>query len=366
MSPLSVLLVGVFFSLADGGHVLAFPGEYSHWLNMRTIIEELVRRNHKVTVLVPDASPSVNFNSSRDAAKFNFLVFKVPFSKLDMTSWMHDFIHFSMYEAHNSSLLRRFLVPMTILSNFAQIGMQQCEAMLKNKELMETLRNSAFDVVLHDPMAPCGDLVSDILGLPLVVSMRFSFGSTLERDCGQALLPASYVPASPLPYSDHMTFVERLINMLMYMGTSVLSRIQWKMKIDSFYTEVKGSASSFCSSIGRAEVWLIRTFWDMETARPIQPNFFYVGGLHCRPANQLPEDLEAFMQSSGDAGVVVVTFGSMVTHLTPDRADVIATALGRIPQKVIWRYRGETPRTLSANTKLYDWIPQNDLFELHV
>ncbi|XP_038160658.1 UDP-glucuronosyltransferase 2C1-like isoform X1 [Cyprinodon tularosa] len=362
MSPLSVLLVGVFFSLADGGHVLAFPGEYSHWLNMRTIIEELVRRNHKVTVLVPDASPSVNFNSSRDAAKFNFLVFKVPFSKLDMTSWMHDFIHFSMYEAHNSSLLRRFLVPMTILSNFAQIGMQQCEAMLKNKELMETLRNSAFDVVLHDPMAPCGDLVSDILGLPLVVSMRFSFGSTLERDCGQALLPASYVPASPLPYSDHMTFVERLINMLMYMGTSVLSRIQWKMKIDSFYTEVKGSASSFCSSIGRAEVWLIRTFWDMETARPIQPNFFYVGGLHCRPANQLPEDLEAFMQSSGDAGVVVVTFGSMVTHLTPDRADVIATALGRIPQKVIWRYRGETPRTLSANTKLYDWIPQNDLF----
>lgn len=104
------------------------------------------------------------------------------------------------------------------------------------------------------------------------------------------------------------------------------------------------------------------------------------------------------MQSSGDAGVVVVSFGSMVTNLTAERADVIATALGRIPQKVrssallhavtgntfvtqpttrnmlnvqisskkvIWRYSGETPRTLSANTKLYDWIPQNDLLGKH-
>lgn len=56
---------------------MAFPGEYSHWLNMRSILEELVKRNHSVTVLVPDASPSVDYNSSRDAAKFNFLVFKV-------------------------------------------------------------------------------------------------------------------------------------------------------------------------------------------------------------------------------------------------------------------------------------------------
>ncbi len=44
------------------------------------------------------------------------------------------------------------------------------------------------------------------------------------------------------------------------------------------------------------------------------------------------------MQSSGDAGVVVVSFGSMVTNFTTEHAEVIATALGRIPQKV----RGST------------------------
>lgn len=50
-----------------------------------------------------------------------------------------------------------------------------------------------------------------------------------------------------------------------------------------------GSPSSVCRTLGKADVWLIRTFWDLETPRPIPPNFKHVGGLHCKPANQLPE-----------------------------------------------------------------------------
>lgn len=29
--------------------------------------------------------------------------------------------------------------------------------------------------------------------------------------------------------------------------------------------------------------------------------------------------------------------------------------------KVLWRYKGKKPETLGSNTKIYDWIPQNDL-----
>lgn len=29
--------------------------------------------------------------------------------------------------------------------------------------------------------------------------------------------------------------------------------------------------------------------------------------------------------------------------------------------KVIWRYKGKKPETLGSNTRIYDWIPQNDL-----
>lgn len=77
--PASLLAAVLLFlvPLVDGGHVLVFPGEYSHWLNMRSIMEELVSRNHSVTVLVSEASPSVKYDDRRAAAKFNFLVYQV-------------------------------------------------------------------------------------------------------------------------------------------------------------------------------------------------------------------------------------------------------------------------------------------------
>ncbi|KAI3362549.1 hypothetical protein L3Q82_012828 [Scortum barcoo] len=387
--PLVLLFLLHPYTPADGGHVLVFPGEYSHWLNMRSIMEELVRRNHTVSILVPDASPSVNYNDSRDVSKFSFLVFKVPFSRAELHGLTEEFIHFSMYESHVSSLLQKFLKMRDWLRRSVDFGMQQCESILKNEELMATLQDAAFDVVLLDPMVMCGDLVADMLGLPLIISLRFSLGGVLERHCGHAPAPPSYVPAAPLPYDDRMTFVERLISSVMYVWTSAMTEVFWRLTLDHYYSEVKGSPSSTCRTLGKADVWLIRTFWDLETPRPTPPNFKHVGGLHCKPANQLPEaraplpaaltkrwchvfqDLEFFMQSSGDAGVVVVSFGSMVTNLTSERSDVIATAFGRIPQKssaapprgeeVIWRFRGKTPKTLSENTKLCDWIPQNDM-----
>ncbi|XP_040914480.1 UDP-glucuronosyltransferase 2C1-like [Toxotes jaculatrix] len=346
---------------ADGGRVLVFPGEYSHWLNMKSIMEELVKRNHSVTVLVSDASPSISYNNTRDAAMFSFLVFKVSFDRSEYHGLMEEFIHFSMYKSHVSSPLQTFFRMSDWMRRITDLGMRQCDSMLKNEQLMATLRAMAFDAVLLDPMVMCSDLVADVLNLPLIISLRFSFGGVLERHCGHAPAPPSYVPATPLPYSDHMTFVERLINAVTYVFTSVMSEVFWRLTLDKYYSEVKGTPSSVCGTLGKADIWLMRTFWDIETPRPTPPNFKYVGGLHCKPANQLPEDMEAFVQSSGDAGVVVVSFGSMVTNLTTERADVIAAAFGGIPQKVIWRYSGETPKTLAANTKLYEWIPQNDL-----
>uniref|UniRef100_A0A3Q0QYY0 UDP-glucuronosyltransferase n=1 Tax=Amphilophus citrinellus TaxID=61819 RepID=A0A3Q0QYY0_AMPCI len=119
--------------------------------------------------------------------------------------------------------------------------------------------------------------------------------------------------------------------------------------------------ASLVKMMGKADIWLIRTYWDYEFPRPFLPNFKFVGGLHCRPAKPLPEDMDEFVQSSGDDGIVVFTLGSMINNITKEKANMIASALAQIPQKVLWRYRGEKPETLGANTRIYDWIPQNDL-----
>ncbi|XP_036032142.1 UDP-glucuronosyltransferase 2B1-like [Onychomys torridus] len=73
------------------------------------------------------------------------------------------------------------------------------------------------------------------------------------------------------------------------------------------------------------------------------------------------EEMEDFVQSSGEHGVVVFSLGSMVRNLTDEKANIVASALAQIPQKVLWRFDGKKPETLGSNTRLYKWIPQNDL-----
>ncbi|KAK1174543.1 UDP-glucuronosyltransferase 2A1-like isoform X4 [Acipenser oxyrinchus oxyrinchus] len=351
---LQTSLTGIVMS----GNVLVWPVEYSHWMNQKCIVEELVNRGHSVTVLIHTATQSINYNQT---ARYHFEVFDVPFTKQSAVDILDQFIFFSIYESSSSSFIQAFLTIKKILHIATAQQMQVCDGVFLNKDLLDKLKRSQFDVILSDPMTPCAELIAERLELPFIYTLRFSFASTMERLCGQLPAPPSFVPAITLQYTDRMTFVERLSNLLFYVINDLFF-YEWTYSYwDSYYSEVTGRPTTFCESMGKADMWLIRTYWDFEYPRPFLPNFQFVGGLHCRPAKPLPEDLEKVVQSSGDHGIVVFSLGSMVKNLTREKANLIASALGQIPQTVLWRYSGEKPETLAPNTRVYDWIPQNDL-----
>lgn len=88
------------------------------------------------------------------------------------------------------------------------------------------------------------------------------------------------------------------------------------------------------------------------------PNVVYVGGFQCCPAWPLPDDMEAFMQSSGKHGVVVMSLGIIVSALPKE---VVAQVFAQLPHKVVLGFLGEQPFFLGNNTLLLHWLPQNDL-----
>ncbi|XP_025240591.1 UDP-glucuronosyltransferase 2B19 isoform X5 [Theropithecus gelada] len=160
---------------------------------------------------------------------------------------------------------------------------------------------------------------------------------------------------------DQMTFLERVQNMI-YMVYFDLWFQVWDIKNwDQFYSKVLGRPTTLFEIMAKAEIWLIRNYWDFQFPHPLLPNVEFVGGLHCKPAKPLPKEMEEFVQSSGDNGVVVFSLGSMISNMSEERANVIASALAKIPQKVLWRFDGNKPDTLGLNTQLYKWLPQNDL-----
>uniref|UniRef100_A0A3B1JLC5 UDP-glucuronosyltransferase n=1 Tax=Astyanax mexicanus TaxID=7994 RepID=A0A3B1JLC5_ASTMX len=352
----ALLLCGSEITLS--GNILVLPGEYSHWLNMRAIVDELVARNHSVTLLTHSSSPSIKLSGKEN---FRNIVFNISMERQEVEDMLQNFLKAWMNET--ITWIRAMSLFWNMISDHERYLEGVCEGLLLNKELIASLRESRFDAVLYDPVVPCSDLLAETLGLPHLVSLRLSLAYTMERLCGQLPVPFSYVPAGAAQQhlTDQMNFIERVENVLLYIAHTVVFKLQVMLTFDKHYTKVNGKPTTLCDTLGKADIWLIRTYWDFEYPRPLLPNFKFVGGLHCKPAKPLPKEMEEFVQSSGDDGIVVFSLGSMVKNLTKDRANTIASALGQIPQKVLWRYSGDKPDTLSPNTKLYDWIPQNDL-----
>ncbi|XP_057627583.1 UDP-glucuronosyltransferase 2B7-like isoform X3 [Chionomys nivalis] len=241
MSALLLLQMTCYFRSGSCGKVLVWPLEYSHWMNLKTILDELVQRGHEVTVL---RSSSSVFLDPKKASGLKYETFPT---------------------TTNNDKVEKFFT--------------------------EWVNRWIYDV----PKDSCW------------------FESFPAKD--------------------------------------------W----DPFFSEILGRPTTMVDTMKKAEMWLIRSYWDMEFPRPTLPNIEFVGGLHCKPAKPLPEEMEEFAQSSGEHGVVVFSLGSMIKNTTQERANTIASALAQIPQKVFWRYDGMKPDTLGPNTRIFKWIPQNDL-----
>ncbi|XP_004622051.1 UDP-glucuronosyltransferase 2B31-like [Sorex araneus] len=358
VSILLLLELGCYFSCGSCGKVLVWPAEYSHWINMKTILEELVQRGHEVVVLTSSASILVDPNKT---STIKFEIYPTSFSKDGIKSAFKKVVNSWAYDMPKNSFFAYYSKLQDALWEYFDIFEKLCEDVVFNKELMKKLQESRFDVVFTDAVGLCGELLAEILKAPLVYSIRGSLGSTFEKYAGGLPLPPSYVPVILSELSDQMTFMERVKNMIHVLYFDFWCQFLNEKKWDQFYSEALGRPAKIYELMGKADFWLIRTYWDFQFPHPILPNFEFVGGLHCKPAKPLPKEMEEFVQSSGENGVVVFTLGSMVSNMPEERANVIASALAQIPQKVLWRFDGKKPDTLGANTRLYKWIPQNDL-----
>ena len=59
--------------------------------------------------------------------------------------------------------------------------------------------------------------------------------------------------------------------------------------------------------------------------------------------NLLPPDFIDFINSAGGNGFIIVSFGSYVqTVISKAKIDIMASAFGKLKQKVIWKLKGNS------------------------
>ncbi|XP_060236851.1 UDP-glucuronosyltransferase 2B17-like [Meriones unguiculatus] len=354
---LFLLQMSCCFRSGNCGKVLVWPMEYSHWMNLKIILDELVQRGHEVIVLRPSASI---FLDPEKSPGLKFETFSTTISKDDLESFYAKIVNMWTYEMPTELCLHSPLLQ-NMFTEYSAYYQSLCKDTVSNKQLMAKLQKSKFDVLISDAIAPCGELIAEMLHLPFLYSLRCTPGYTMEKYNGGFVLPPSYVPMILSRLGGQMTFLERVKNMICMLYFDFWFQTFDEKKWDQFYSETLGRPTTFAEMVSKAEMWLIRSYWDLEFPHPTLPNVDYVGGLHCKPAKPLPEEMEDFVQSSGEHGIVLLSLGSMVSNMTEETANTIAWALAQIPQKVLWRFDGKKPANLGPNTRVYKWLPQNDL-----
>jgi glucuronosyltransferase len=72
--------------------------------------------------------------------------------------------------------------------------------------------------------------------------------------------------------------------------------------------------------------------------------------------------LEAFVSSS-EAGFVVFAIGSAIKmeDMPEEMIQSFIKAFARLPQRVVWQWKGKVRSDLPANVLAVPWLPQQDL-----
>ncbi|XP_064193576.1 2-hydroxyacylsphingosine 1-beta-galactosyltransferase [Anguilla rostrata] len=314
----------------------------SHLYIFKTLASALHREGHDTVFLVSEGRevpPSEHYRLQRYPGIFN-------------STSADDFLQSKVKNIFSGRLTALELFD--ILDHYSQ----NCDAMVGSQAVMSRLKGERFDLLLVDPNEMCGFVVAHLLGVRYAV---FSTGLWYPAEVG-APAPLSYVPEFNSLLTDRMGLLQRITNTAVYLvsrfGVQFLvlpkyDRIMKKHDVQplvSMHQLVQGS-----------RLWMLCTDMALEFPRPTLPHVVYVGGILTKPPSPLPEEFQSWANSAEENGFVLVSFGAGVKYLSDDIARKLAGALGRLPQKVIWRFSGIVPSNLGNNTKLVEWMPQNDL-----
>ncbi|NWW70786.1 UD16 glucuronosyltransferase, partial [Climacteris rufus] len=276
-----LLLLTSSLIFAEGGKILVVPQDGSHWLSMRPVVEKLQQRGHEVVVVVPSTNL---YMKSKESQNYTVKVYPIPYTDEYFGAMIQTFVNAHFAE---QSVLNLVLTSYQSIIEICSVFFTNCKSLLQNKELMQYLKDSKFDVVFTDPVLMCGPLVAEYLSVPSIYFLR-GLPCGMDATATQCPSPPSYVPRLFLNNSDSMTFSQRVKNMLVHL----LELFYCKPLYDPFEElayEIFKKKMTATELLSRGAFWLMRYDFVFEFPRPVMPNMAFIGGIHCAQKKKLSQ-----------------------------------------------------------------------------
>ncbi|XP_054767342.2 UDP-glucuronosyltransferase 2A2-like [Lytechinus pictus] len=357
------LLVALISNVESANVLLSGAfGDGSHYFTMAAIGKTLVNRGHNVTFLISDEY-SNRATDPEHATIFNFQMFHLPGLKKRMD---HIFDQTAEMAFAEDWTIKRMS---ELRDTFISVNRDACESILNDQRLMDDL--AQFDAIVVDVIWMCGLYAKSFLerhrGIENIRTTVLAPMTPLPYIFQEAGSPfiTSYQPAPLTSLTSDMTFLQRFRNTMTYIFFAVWGNNWAVTGFASDFVEKYDLDPRLESSISNhVDLYLINIYFSVEFSFALMPNVIPVGGLTTRPANALNKELESFMQSSGEQGVILFSLGTYVGSLTKTRPDIIRmfiNAFSRLQHKVLIQLKELPAYNMPDNIKVMEWLPLNDL-----
>lgn len=272
----TILLVICFLIFAYGNLAAKILGVFpipsiSHQVVFRPVMIELAKRGHEVTVITPDPA----FPEGKTPPNFT----EIDVHDLSYALW-NKFIEENGNVSDQMKLMT--LVPDLLLNVFEeQLKSSKVQKLLKDK-------NRKFDLIFVESALKTALLFSYLYKVPAI-----SF-SSLSGIFGDFEMVGA--PIHPLIYSNplnqrifNLTIWEKISNLHLYFKSHQIllnEEPKQKEKLKKYF----GSNIPDLSELEKNAHMLflnVHPIWDNN--RPIPPNVIYLGGLHQKEQNPLPQ-----------------------------------------------------------------------------
>ncbi|KAL5243466.1 hypothetical protein ACI65C_010876 [Semiaphis heraclei] len=314
---------------------------YSHWNVMSAVLESLVAAGHEVVCVTMHPA------TDRLAAHPNYTHMDMSSMAIGSTQIIQNVDYAQMMRNHRSNVV--------MLKRVVARSLRMCEYIFDMPEIRDILDRSgpAFDAVVMESLnSKCMSALPDRLGVPVVYVVPSPMVNWMPVATG-APDHLSYIGTLLADRPTPTTFNQRLANALVNVQT-VLVRWYNDKGRDHRWPEYRHS------------MVFVNTHHSVEPSRPMGPNVHEIGGIHLnRPLSPIPQDLADVLEKSNKFGVIVFTFGSLISMntLPDDVLDTFKIVFSQLPQTVIWKYENDYMPDKPENVVLCKWIPQRAILQ---
>nr|XP_018896358.1 PREDICTED: UDP-glucuronosyltransferase 2B20-like [Bemisia tabaci] len=344
----AIFLCG-FEAVLSAKILFLFPLPFaSHYRIFTPLIDELASRGHNIT-----AYTSEYFKRKDPTPNFREIV-------VHLGPDTPNIDDIDVMELGRMSIVRSTIQEVATFSAVT-------ESALKSAELQDLMMSDAkFDLIIMEATSVQEALLAfgHKFGAPIVNLHPFYLSVGMGLMTGTPN-PLSCVPDFRVPYTDHMSFLERTHNALIGLFDVVYGSLWHVPRQESIMRRnFKYPGSNMLPPLEELLANISLHLVDahpMMYVRPYSFNVIDVAGMNIKPAQRLPPDLQKFMDEAPE-GVIYFSLGSYIqpNMLREHVRRAFEETFKKVKYRVIWK-QSEPIEGATENILQKSWLPQNEI-----